>query len=49
MVLSPQTYGERWKDSDDEEKCTDVKPPTSKECKKEVCNASLIRFTAAVF
>lgn len=47
-VVSPQVYGQMWKVSDDE-KCTDVKPPKSKKCKKEVCDAGLSNFAAAMF
>lgn len=48
IVLNPQDYGERWKVSDDG-KCTEIKIPTTKKCRKEVCDAGLSNFAAAMF
>lgn len=48
IVVSPQFYGDMWKVSDDE-KCTEIKPPAPKKCKKEVCDAGLSNFAVAIF
>lgn len=46
--VSPQFYGEMWKVSDDEKKCTEIRSPTTEKCEEEVCVTGLSSFNASL-
>lgn len=38
ILTSPQFYGETWKVGGDEEKCTEIRSPSTEQCEEEVCD-----------
>lgn len=38
MLISPEFYGETWKVSDDDQKCTEISSPTTENCENQVRN-----------